>query len=94
MPDVNVSDFAFLWGGALLAATTQGPISGVVLMLELTGRVQDFALPMVAAAMVATLTSRPIVAALDLRSAPERRSGGGSRTRVRRSLTQKELSRR
>ena len=60
LPGIDMSDFAFLGAGAMLAATTQGPISALVLLLELTGHVQDFALPMIVAIVGATLTSRAI----------------------------------
>lgn len=60
LPGVEVGGFAFLGAGAMLAATTQGPISALVLMLELTGHVQEFALPMIVAVVAATLTSRAI----------------------------------
>ena len=44
----------------MLAATTQGPISSLVLMMELTGQARAFALPMLTAIIVATATSRLI----------------------------------
>ena len=37
-PGAPLGLFAVLGAGAVLAATTQGPISTVVLMMELTGR--------------------------------------------------------
>jgi H+/Cl- antiporter ClcA len=57
---IDVGDFAFLGAGAMLAATTQGPISALVLLIELTGHVEDFALPTIVAVVGATLTSRAI----------------------------------
>ena len=45
---------------AMLAASTQGPISSLVLMMELTGQARAFALPMLTAIIVATATSRLI----------------------------------
>ena len=38
------------------AASTQGPISALVLMMELTGQARAFALPMLAAIVIATAT--------------------------------------
>jgi chloride channel protein, CIC family len=51
---------AVLGAGALLAATTQGPISAVVLMMELTGRDRSFMAPLLLAVITATLVSRMI----------------------------------
>jgi CIC family chloride channel protein len=51
---------AVLGAGALLAATTQGPISTVVLMMELTGRDRSFMAPLLLAVITATLVSRMI----------------------------------
>jgi len=52
--------FALLGAGAVLAATTQGPISAVVLLMELTGRDRSFILPLILAAGTATLVARTI----------------------------------
>jgi H+/Cl- antiporter ClcA len=49
---------AVLGAGAVLAATTQGPISAVVLMMELTGRDRSFMAPLMLAVITATLVSR------------------------------------
>ena len=46
--------------GAVLTATTQGPISTVVLMMELTGHDRSFILPLILAAGTATLVARSI----------------------------------
>lgn len=54
--------YALLGAGAMLAATTQGPISSLVLMMELTGQARAFALPMLIAIVVATATARLIEA--------------------------------
>jgi len=51
---------AVLGAGAVLAATTQGPISAVVLMMELTGRDGSFMAPLLLAVIAATLVSRLI----------------------------------
>ena len=59
-PGVPPGMFALLGAAALLAATTQGPISTVVLMIELTGRDRSFILPMLLAVGTATLVARTI----------------------------------
>jgi H+/Cl- antiporter ClcA len=53
---------AVLGAGAVLAATTQGPISAVVLMMELTGRDRSFMAPLLLAVVTATAVSRTIEA--------------------------------
>ncbi len=52
--------FALLGAGALLAATTQGPISTVVLLMEMTGRDRSFIAPLLLAVVTATLVARSI----------------------------------
>jgi len=52
--------FAVVGAAAVLAATTQGPISAVVLMMELTGRDRSFVVPLLLAVATATLVSRTI----------------------------------
>jgi chloride channel protein, CIC family len=59
-PGGEIGLYALLGAGAMLAATTQGPISSLVLMIELTGQARAFALPMLTAIIVATATSRLI----------------------------------
>ena len=59
-PGVPPGLFAVLGAAAVLAATTQGPISTVVLMMELTGRDRSFILPMLLAVGTATLVARTI----------------------------------
>jgi CIC family chloride channel protein len=59
-PDVPMGLSAVLGAGAVLAATTQGPISAVVLMMELTGRDRSFVAPLLLAVISATLVSRTI----------------------------------
>ena len=49
-PGVPPGLFALLGAGAVVAATTQGPISTVVLIMELTGRDRSFILPLLASA--------------------------------------------
>jgi H+/Cl- antiporter ClcA len=57
-PGGEIGLFALLGAGAMLAATTQGPISSLVLMIELTGQARAFALPMLATIVIATATAR------------------------------------
>lgn len=52
--------FAVLGAGAILAATTQGPISTVVLMMELTGQARAAIVPMLLVVSLATLVARTI----------------------------------
>ena len=59
-PGVAPGLFAVLGAGAVLAATTQGPISTVVLMMELTGRDRSFILPLLLIVGTATLVARTI----------------------------------
>jgi H+/Cl- antiporter ClcA len=59
-PGVPPGLFAVLGAGAVLAATTQGPVSAVVLMMELTGRDRSFILPLLLIAGIATLVARSL----------------------------------
>jgi chloride channel protein, CIC family len=59
-PGVPPGLFALIGAGAVLAATTQGPISAVVLMMELTDRYRSFILPLLLAVALATLIARTI----------------------------------
>jgi len=59
-PGVPPGLFAVLGAAAVLAATTQGPISTVVLMIELTGRDRSFIVPLLLAVATATLVARTI----------------------------------
>lgn len=52
--------FALLGAGAVIGATTQGPISAVVLLMELTGRDRSFILPLLLIVAIATLVARSI----------------------------------
>ena len=54
-PGVPPGAFAVLGAAAVLAATTQGPISAVVLMMELTGRDRSFIVPLLLGVATATL---------------------------------------
>jgi CIC family chloride channel protein len=60
VPGVTPGMFAFLGAGAMLAASTQGPISTVVLMMELTGYARAAIVPMVLIVVTATLIARTI----------------------------------
>ena len=57
-PGVPPGLFAVLGAAAVLAATTQGPISTVVLMIELTGQARSFILPLLLIVAIATLVAR------------------------------------
>jgi H+/Cl- antiporter ClcA len=59
-PGVPPGLFALLGAGAVVGATTQGPISAVVLMMELTGRDRSFILPLLLIVGMATLVARTI----------------------------------
>jgi CIC family chloride channel protein len=59
-PGVEPGLFAVLGAAAVLAATTQGPISTVILMMELTGRDRSFIVPLLLAVATATLVARTI----------------------------------
>ena len=59
-PGVPPGLFALLGAGAVLAATTQGPISSVVLIMELTGHARSFILPLLLIAGISTLIARSI----------------------------------
>lgn len=59
-PGVPPGLFALLGACAVLSATTQGPISAVVLVMELTGRDRSFVLPLILIAALSTLISRSV----------------------------------
>lgn len=59
-PGVPPGLFAVLGAGAVLAATTQGPISTVILIMELTGHARDFVVPVLLVVALATLVARTI----------------------------------
>ncbi len=59
-PGQPIGLFAVLGAASTLAATTQGPISAVVLMMELTGHDRSFIAPLLLAVVGATLVSRAI----------------------------------
>jgi H+/Cl- antiporter ClcA len=57
-PGMQPALAAVIGAGAVLAATTQGPISAVVLMMELTGQDRSFIAPLLLAVVIATWVSR------------------------------------
>ena len=59
-PGVPPGLFAIIGSAAVLAATTHGPVSSVLLVMELTGRDRSFILPMLIAVVTATLVARTI----------------------------------
>ena len=59
-PDAQPGLFALLGASAFLAATTQGPISAVVLVIELTGHDRSFIAPLIVCVIVATLVARTL----------------------------------
>lgn len=59
-PDVPHGLIAFVGASSVLAATTQGPISTMVLLMEMTGHVRSIILPMTIGVFVATLIARTI----------------------------------
>src|ERR1022692_1585045 len=59
-PGIPPGLFAILGAAAVLAATTQGPISTVVLVMELTGRDRSFILPVLLVVATATLVARTL----------------------------------
>lgn len=59
-PGVPPGLCALVGGATVLAATTQGPVSSVVLLMEMTGHDRSFILPMLLAVGTATLISRTI----------------------------------
>ncbi len=69
-PGVPQGLFAVLGAAAVLAATTHGPISSVVLIMELTSRDRSFMLPLLLVVAVATVAART----LDARSIYEGRT--------------------
>jgi H+/Cl- antiporter ClcA len=51
---------AIIGAAAVLAATTHGPVSSIVLVMELTGRDRSFILPMLLAVVTATVVARTL----------------------------------
>ncbi len=63
-PGTPAGLFAIVGAGAVLAATTQGPVSAAILVIELTGRQRVFIVPMLLAIAGACVVARTI----DIRS--------------------------
>jgi chloride channel protein, CIC family len=59
-PGVPPGLFAIIGAAAVLAATTHGPLSSIVLVMELTGRDRSFILPMLIAVVTATVVARTL----------------------------------
>jgi chloride channel protein, CIC family len=59
-PGAPLGLFAVLGAAAILAATTQGPLSTIVLMIELTGRDRSFIAPLLLVVATSTLVARSI----------------------------------
>lgn len=59
-PGVPPGLFALLGGTAVIAATTQGPVSAIVLMMEMTGYARSAVVPMLVMVATATLVARTI----------------------------------
>jgi chloride channel protein, CIC family len=60
IPHVPIGLCGLLGAGAVLSATTQGPLSSAVLMMELTGLDRGLLLPMLLAGTIATVIARSI----------------------------------
>ena len=59
-PGVDSASCAIVISAAVLGATTQGPLSAIVLVMELIGRDRSYVVPMIIAVVLATLVSRSI----------------------------------
>ncbi len=71
-PGVPPGLFAVLGAAAVVGATTQGPISAVMLMIGLTGRDRSFILPLMLIVCTATIGGENDRNAVDLRCAAHR----------------------
>ncbi|HLI60828.1 MAG TPA: chloride channel protein [Solirubrobacteraceae bacterium] len=75
-PGAALGSYAVIGGGAFLAAAMQGPLSGVVLVLELTRNFDTLMAPTLLAVAEATVIARrlgaPSIYSARLRQAPER----------------------
>jgi H+/Cl- antiporter ClcA len=60
VPGLPYGLIAFVGGSSVLAATTQGPISMMVLLMEMTGHDRSIILPMTVGVFLATLIARSI----------------------------------
>lgn len=59
-PETPVGTLSLLGAGSLVSATTQGPISTVVLLMEMTGRDRHLLVPLIITVVVATLVVRTL----------------------------------
>jgi H+/Cl- antiporter ClcA len=75
MAAIQPGIFALLGTGALLAATTQGPISTVVLLMEMRGRDRSFIAPLLLAVVTATLVARLTDEEVEARELPGAQRG-------------------
>jgi len=75
-PGASLGSYAVIGGGAFLAAAMQGPLSGVVLVLELTRNFDSLMAPTLLAVTEATVVARrlgaPSIYSARLRPAPDR----------------------
>jgi CIC family chloride channel protein len=84
-PGAKIGSYAIIGGGAFLAASMQGPLSGVVLVLELTRNFDSLMVPTLLAVVEATVIARrlgaPSIYSARLRPDPDEltpRSPGGA----------------
>ncbi len=81
-PGAPLGSYAVIGGGAFLAAAMQGPLSGVVLVLELTRNFDSLMAPTLLAVIEATVIARRLGAqsiySARLRDDPDAPSGGGA----------------
>jgi H+/Cl- antiporter ClcA len=77
-PGVPAGLFAVIGAAAMLAATTHGPISALILLTELTGQDRSFLLP----ALIAVVTATVVARGLDARSIYEARFSDAEVTRL------------
>jgi chloride channel protein, CIC family len=84
-PGAKIGSYAIIGGGAFLAASMQGPLSGVVLVLELTRNFDSLMAPTLLAVVEATVIARrlgaPSIYSARLRPEPDElttRSPGGA----------------
>ncbi len=81
-PGATLGSYAVIGGGAFLAAAMQGPLSGVVLVLELTRNFDALMAPTLLAVTEATVISRrlgaPSIYSARLRPSPDRLEAGSA----------------
>ena len=83
-PGTPLGSYAVIGGAAVLAASMQAPLAAVVLLLELTHKVDGLMVPMLLAVVGATVISRLLRAPLDLLRAAPGHLGGCPRGQLRR----------